>query len=272
MSKKSRVVFGGLISLLAVVVYASTTVDILPTSDGTYTQWTTSTGSSHFALVDESSCNGTTDYNFTTTVGGRDSYGVSLSAVPNGAQITQISITPCASRNSNGGGSSTMNVFYRLDGVDSSDAGAYSLTGTTPTQLSATSFSGLSKIKTSSTALQSGAIFSSGTKGARLSRIATVITYTTLGAPSNLVATANSSSQIDLAWTDNSTFEDNFVIERKDVTASTTFITIATTTASVVSYSDTGLSASNTYSYRLRAHNVGGYSSYSNTASATTNP
>jgi hypothetical protein len=47
---------------------------LLPTSDGTYSQFTPSTGTSHFALVDESTPN-TTDYNDGVTVGHRDSYG-----------------------------------------------------------------------------------------------------------------------------------------------------------------------------------------------------
>lgn len=47
---------------------------LLPTSDGTYTQFTPSTGTSHYALVDESTPN-TTDYNSDATSGDRDSYG-----------------------------------------------------------------------------------------------------------------------------------------------------------------------------------------------------
>lgn len=48
---------------------------LFPTSDGNYTQFTPSTGSSHFALVDETAPN-TTDYNESATVGQRDSYGL----------------------------------------------------------------------------------------------------------------------------------------------------------------------------------------------------
>lgn len=167
-----------LFSLLTPFAEAVNTSSLLPMSDGTYTAWTPSTGALHYQLVDESSCNGTTDYNSTTVVGNRDSYGVSLTSVPNGSTITNIQITPCASRNNSGGGSSTMNVFYRFGGVDSADAGAYALTGTTPTALSATNFSLLSLSKVSTSTLQVGAIYSAGTKGARLSRVATVITYT----------------------------------------------------------------------------------------------
>jgi len=51
-------------------------VDTLyPTSDGTYTQFTPSTGSTHYLLVDETAPN-TSDYVDGNTVGHRDSYGM----------------------------------------------------------------------------------------------------------------------------------------------------------------------------------------------------
>jgi hypothetical protein len=155
---------------------ASTTASIFPTGDGAYTAWTPSTGSTHYTLVDESSCNGLTDYVSTTVNGNRDAYSVSLASVPDGATITNIAITPCASRNTNK--TSVMKVFYRLNGANSADSGSYSLTGTTPVALSATNFSSLSITKNASTSLQIGAVLTSGTGGARLSNISTVITYT----------------------------------------------------------------------------------------------
>lgn len=150
---------------------------LFPSSDGAYTQWTPNTGSTHYTLVDESACNGTTDYNWTTTVGNRDAYGVSIASIPDGSTITDIAIKPCASRNSGGGGSATMNVFYRFNGANSSDAGNYALSGTTPVQLATTTYSGLSLAKGAGSTLQIGAVLSAGTKGARLSRIVTTVTY-----------------------------------------------------------------------------------------------
>lgn len=51
-------------------------VDTLyPTSDGNYSQFTPSTGTTHYTLVDESTPN-TTDYNDGVNVGDRDSYGM----------------------------------------------------------------------------------------------------------------------------------------------------------------------------------------------------
>lgn len=54
---------------------------IYPTSDGNYSQFTPSTGSTHYTLVDETAPN-TTDYNDGAAVGDRDSYGMgNLSAL-----------------------------------------------------------------------------------------------------------------------------------------------------------------------------------------------
>ncbi|TSC67995.1 MAG: VCBS repeat-containing protein [Parcubacteria group bacterium Gr01-1014_66] len=256
--------------LLTQLVFADVTGNRLPSSDGAYLQWTPKTGTTHYTMVDETACNGTTDYNSTNTIGSRDSYGISLLPIPNGSTITGIEVTPCASRNANGNGSATMNVFYRFNGIDSADAGNYALTGTTPTPLVATAFTGLALVKGSGSALQIGAVLSAGTKGARLSHIAVVITYTRLIAPSALGAVNISGSHNDLSWTDNSSYEDGFVIQRSINNQLGPFSEIATTAASIVAYSDTDLAADQTYYYRVRAFNSGGSSGYSNTAHAIT--
>ncbi len=89
-------------------------------------------------------------------------------------------------------------------------------------------------------------------------------------APTGLAATAASTTQINLAWTDNSSNETGFKIERCSGAGCSNFAQIATTGAGVSSYANTGLTASTTYSYRVRAYNNVGDSDYSNTASATT--
>ncbi len=89
-------------------------------------------------------------------------------------------------------------------------------------------------------------------------------------APTSLTATAVSASQINLAWTDNATNEQGFKIERCAGSGCSNFSEIATVGANVTSYSNTGLSASTTYTYRVYAYNAAGSSAYSNTYSATT--
>lgn len=88
-------------------------------------------------------------------------------------------------------------------------------------------------------------------------------------APSALAATAASSSQINLIWTDNSSNEDNFVVARS-TTAGGPYTDIATLAAGTASYSNTGLAASTTYYYVVRATNAVGSSANSNEAGATT--
>ena len=91
-----------------------------------------------------------------------------------------------------------------------------------------------------------------------------------LGAPSNLVATAVSSEQIDLMWVDNSTSETGFKLYRS--TDGVNFSRIATLGANVTSYSNTGRPDSTLYYYRVRAYNSTAESAFSNTASAKTFP
>lgn len=268
-----KIVTLGMLFTIASTSFAANTLKLLPNGAGNFTSFTPSTGLTNYLLVDETTCNGLTDYNFTTTVGNRDSYAVSLSSIRNGSQINAISITPCASRNSTGSSNPIMNVFYRLNGPNSADSGSYSLTGTTPTLLSATSFTGLSLIKNSSTTFESGAVLTSGTRGVRLSQLGTVITFTPLNAPASTTAITVSSSSINVAWADSSTFEAGYLIERTNTTASSSYVNIATTTANSTSFSDSGLDPATSYTYRVRTFNAGGTSAfYSNTATATTNP
>ena len=86
--------------------------------------------------------------------------------------------------------------------------------------------------------------------------------------PTNLAATSVSTTQINLTWVDNSTNETGFRIERSPDNVN--FTQIATVGTNVQSYSNTGLAASTTYYYRVRATNATGDSGYSNTANATT--
>lgn len=101
------------------------------------------------------------------------------------------------------------------------------------------------------------------------SNIDSSTTSPALNAPSDLTATAVSSSQINLEWTDNSSNETGFEIERSTSSGSG-FSLIHTTAANVTTYSDTGRTASTTYYYRIRAINAEGSTAYTSEASATT--
>ncbi len=104
------------------------------------------------------------------------------------------------------------------------------------------------------------------------SNVATATTSVTPpAAPTNLVATASSSYEIDLTWTDNSGNETGFTLERSSVSDTTGFSEVSSSiAANAVSYNDTNGSAGTIYWYRIKATNAGGPSGYSNTASAAT--
>ena len=90
-------------------------------------------------------------------------------------------------------------------------------------------------------------------------------------APSNLEVTGITSSQISLRWTDNSSNETGFNVERCEGTTCTAFRYVATRGANVVTFTNTGLTANTAYRYRVRANSNAGNSAYSNIVSATTN-
>jgi hypothetical protein len=89
-------------------------------------------------------------------------------------------------------------------------------------------------------------------------------------APTTLVATASSSTQIGLTWQDNANNENGFHIERCTGDGCGNFAQIAQVGANTTSYGDSGLTANTSYSYRVRAFNAAGNSDYSNAGTATT--
>lgn len=93
-----------------------------------------------------------------------------------------------------------------------------------------------------------------------------------IAAPSGLTATAASATRIDLAWTDNSTNETGFKVERCSGPGCTTFAQIgANTLAGVNVFADTfGLAAATSYSYRVSAFNATATSAVSATATTIT--
>ena len=95
-----------------------------------------------------------------------------------------------------------------------------------------------------------------------------VILFITPAAPTNLTAAAVSSSEIKIDWMDNSSNETGFKVDRAK--GSGVFTEVKTLGANVTTFADSGLSVNTKYTYRVRAYNGFGNSSYSNSASATT--
>lgn len=90
-------------------------------------------------------------------------------------------------------------------------------------------------------------------------------------APTNLRATAVSGTQAVLAWTDNSSNETWFAIDRKTGSGGT-WAQRGVVDPDVVTFTDTGLTPGTTYVYRVRAHNDAGYSPSSNELTVTATP
>jgi hypothetical protein len=92
---------------------------------------------------------------------------------------------------------------------------------------------------------------------------------TQINAPSNLGATATSSSTARLTWIDNSSNETGFEIFRR-LLPSGSFVSVGTRGANATLFDDTGLAASTSYEYRVRAYNTTTVSPWSPVAAVTT--
>src|SRR5262249_23159121 len=86
-----------------------------------------------------------------------------------------------------------------------------------------------------------------------------------------------SDTRVDLSWTDQSSDETGFSIERCVGTAaaciaSGSFGQAGQSAPNIPAFSDNALKGSTTYSYRVRAFNLNGNSDYSNVVEATPQP
>ena len=88
-------------------------------------------------------------------------------------------------------------------------------------------------------------------------------------APTNLVVTAVSTSEVTLSWTDNADDETSYVVEMR--TLDGTFAEVKVLPANTTSTTITGLNPAFGYVFRVRAQNDAGPSAYSNEVVATTN-
>lgn len=89
--------------------------------------------------------------------------------------------------------------------------------------------------------------------------------------PTSLTGGVISPTQIILNWTDNSTNELGFKIERR--TGSSIYSVVGTVNQDVLDFTDSGLTPSTTYTYRVYAYNaVGNSLTYTNELTLTTTP
>ena len=192
--------------------------------------------------------------------GGGGSPDFSLSASPGSLTINQ---------GGNGTSTITVNPVNGFNGSVTLSASGL------PSGVTA-SFNPTSATTTSTLTLTASPTATTGTSTVTITGVSGSLTHTTTisltvaasglpAAPSNLTATAGKKS-VTLNWTDNSSNETGFKIERS--TDGVNFSQITTTGANVTSYKNVGLTGGTTYYYRVRATNATGDSAYSNTASA----
>jgi len=95
-------------------------------------------------------------------------------------------------------------------------------------------------------------------------------TVTVPSAPTGLIATAISSSQINLSWTASTSGSPTVYRIFRSLTSGAGFSKIDSVNGTITTYANTGLSSSTTYYYLVYAVNAGGQSAASNQASAST--
>lgn len=100
---------------------------------------------------------------------------------------------------------------------------------------------------------------------------ATTLAIPPPAAPSNLMATAASQTQINLTWLDNSNDEDGFKVERA-TNASGPFAVVAILAAGVRTHSDSGLNMYARYYYRVFSYKTTVSSAYTAVANVATLP
>ena len=217
--KSSREVLLTLLIIFAIsvftVVFADTSSTLRPTADGgdDSASWTNTGGTACNATdcyleVDESaggSCtnsDGDTSYITSGTNGANQTFDIDESGIPDGATITQIDITICATRQQGGVQMQTrrcVDASCTNSGVNIAPGVSYGET----TQ----SHTGLSIVKSGSTDIEVG-VSNTAAKNGRVSQISAVITYTPVAsdttapsAVSDLALSGATTSTIDLDWT-----------------------------------------------------------------------
>lgn len=199
---------------------------------------------------------------------------------PFGSVVTTTT-TP-ASLSASVASSSQINLSWSGNAGNATIAGYTIAKATTSSFASATYHyvNGAGATSFSSTGLSAGTTYfykvkAEGTSDAYDSPFTAAISASTTGTapnpPSNLAASVISSSRIDLSWIDNSSNETAFELKRATDSAFTQNV-VWIGGIQGTSYSNTGLTASTTYYYKVRAKGTAQDSAYSVSVSATTSP
>jgi hypothetical protein len=226
------------------------------------------------AILQSATATPTTSMTGITTTGGRLNIGIWFSggpaptppAAPTGLTPTVVSSSQIDLSWTDNANNETGFTVERCTGASCTNFAPIASLGANTTSYQNTGLA-------ASTTYRYRVFASNGASNSGFSNIASATTQaggTAPATPTGLTPTVVSSSQINLAWTDNATNETGYTVERCAGTSCTNFGQIASLPANTTSYQNTGLAASTTYRYRVRAFNGTLVSGYSNIASATT--
>src|SRR5262249_39642583 len=98
---------------------------LFPDSEGSNSAWTCSTGTTHFALVDETAPNDDTDYLVTSTAAARDSHN--LSALPSMTNPTVYGVQHLLSARKDDAGTRQVQLLVKSGATTSVDAATQTL-------------------------------------------------------------------------------------------------------------------------------------------------
>lgn len=99
--------------------------EAVPNSDGGASQWTPSTGTAHYACVDDATPGGDTDYVSDSTVGHRDTYGFPSLPVGSGGTVVGVSVRMWARKDD--AGTRTIDGVARISGTNYDNGSALAL-------------------------------------------------------------------------------------------------------------------------------------------------
>jgi predicted phage tail protein len=188
-----------------------------------------------------------------------------LATVPTAPSALMLTNVTATSIKLNWTDNSTNETGFEIERSLSSGSGFSNITTTAP---DVTTYTDIGLTESTTYYYRVRAVNSAGNSAYTPEKNATTLA-TVPPAPSSLVATASSDTQIDLSWADNSSNETGFEIERS-LSSAFGFSNITTTAAGATTYTDTGLTESTTYYYRVRAVNSAGNSAYTSVMNATT--